>query len=70
MYKYSTKYKTYRYLDVIDKLLTSDNPVHSTLGMSRSKVNPSNIYCVWQRMNSLSKIPPISLDFNWDIWYG
>ena len=59
MYKYFTKNNTYRYLDVIGKLLTSyNNSIHSTVGMAPSKVNPSNIYSVWQRMNTLrSKIP-------------
>jgi len=51
MFKYLTK-NTYCYLDVIDKLLTGyNNSVHSTIGMPPSKVNPSNIYSVWQRMN-------------------
>jgi len=59
MFKYFTKNNTYRYLDVIDKLLTGyNNSVHSTIGMPPSKVNLSNIYSVWQRMNSLwAKIP-------------
>jgi hypothetical protein len=59
MFKYFTKNNTYRYLDVIDKLLTSyNNSVHSTIGMPPSKVNPSNIYSVWKKMNSLrAKIP-------------
>ena len=59
MYKYFTKNNTCRYLNVINKLLTGyNNSVHSTIGMPRSKVNPSNIYSVWKRMNSLwTKIP-------------
>ena len=59
MYKYFTKNNTYRYLDVINKLLTGyNNSVHSTIDMPPSKVNPSNIYSVWKRMNSLwAKIP-------------
>jgi transposase InsO family protein len=41
MFKYFTKNNTYRYLDVIYKLLTSYNKsVHSTIGMPPSKVNP------------------------------
>ena len=46
-------------MDVINKLLTAYNPsVHSTTGMPPNKVNPSNIYSVWKRMNSLwAKIP-------------
>jgi len=65
MYKYFTKYNTYRYLDVIDKLLTGyNNSVHSTIGMPPSKVNSSNIYTVWQRINSLwGKIPQGGLKF-------
>jgi transposase InsO family protein len=45
MFTYFTKNNTYRYLDVIDKLLTGYNTsIHSTIVMSPSKVNPSNIY--------------------------
>jgi len=59
MYKNFTKNNTYRYLDVIDKLLSGYNTsIHSTIGMPPCKMNPSNIYSVWQRMNSLwAKIP-------------
>ena len=59
MFKYFTKNNTYRYLDVINKLLTGYNTsIHSRIGMPPSKVNPSNFYSVWQRMNSLwAKIP-------------
>jgi hypothetical protein len=38
MFKYLTKIKTYLYLEVIDKLLTSyKNSVQSTIGMPRAK---------------------------------
>jgi len=59
MYKYFTKNHTCRYLDVINKLLASyNNSVHSKIGMPPNKVTPSNIYSVWQKMNSLrGKIP-------------
>ena len=54
MYKYFTKNNTYRYLDVINNLLTSyNNSVHSTISMAPSKVSPSNVYSVWQNVNSL-----------------
>ena len=54
MFTYFTKNNTYRYLGVIDKLLTGYNTsIHSTIFMSPSKVNPSNIYSVCQRMISL-----------------
>jgi hypothetical protein len=41
-----------------DKLLTRyNNSVHSTIGTAPSQVNPSNIYAVWKRLNTLrSKI--------------
>jgi len=56
--KYFTKNNTYLYLDVINKFLTGYNSVHPTIGTPPSKVNPSNIYSVWKRMNSLwAKIP-------------
>jgi len=58
MCKYFTKNNTYRYLDVINNLLASYNSVHSTIAMPPSKVSPSNIYSVWQKVNSLrAKIP-------------
>jgi len=59
MYKYFTKYNTYRYVDVINKLLTGyNNAVRFTIGTPPSKVNSSDIYTVWQRINSLwCKIP-------------
>ena len=45
---------TYRYTDVINNLLTRhNNCVHSTIGMPPTKVNPSSIYSVWKRINSL-----------------
>jgi len=59
MYKYFTKYNTYRYLDVINKLLIAYNSsVHSAIAMPPSKVRPSNIYSLWRKVNSLrAKIP-------------
>jgi transposase InsO family protein len=65
MFKYFTKNNTYRYLDVINKLLTGySNSVHSTIGMPPSKVNPSNFHIVWKRMNSLwIKIPQGSIKY-------
>jgi hypothetical protein len=59
MYRYFTKNNTYRYLHVINELLASYNKsVHSTIGIAPSKVNSTNIYSVWQRVNSLkAKIP-------------
>jgi len=44
MYKFFTKNNTHRYFDVINNLLASYNSVHSTIGMSPSKGNLSNIY--------------------------
>ena len=65
MYKYFTKNNTYRYLDVINKLLTGYNKsVHSTMGVPPSKINTSNIYSVWKRMNSLwAKIPQLCVKY-------
>jgi len=64
MYKYVTKNNTYRYLDIINKQLACYKSVHSTIGMPPSKVNPSTIYSVWQKMNSLrGKIPQVSAKF-------
>ena len=54
MYKFFTKNNTYRYFDVINNLLASyNNSVHSAIAMPPSKVSPSNIYFVWQKVNSL-----------------
>jgi transposase InsO family protein len=52
MYRYFTRKNTYRYLDVINKFLTGYNSNHSTIGMAPSRVNPSNIYSVWQTISS------------------
>jgi len=66
MFKYFTKNNTYRYLDVINKLLIIyNNSVLSTIGMPPSKFNPSNIYSVWLMLNSLgAKIPHRRVKFN------
>ena len=65
MYKYFTKNSTYRYLDVINELVIGYNSsIHSTIGMPPSKVNPSNIYSVWRKVNSLrAKIPQSRVKF-------
>ena len=65
IYKYLTKNNTYRYSDVIHKLLTGyNNSVHFRIGMPPSKENPSNIYSVWKGMNNLwAKIPEGSVKY-------
>ena len=65
MYKYFTNSNTFRYLEVINKLLESyNNTVHSTIGVAPSQVNATNIYAVWQRINSLkAKIPHGNVKF-------
>jgi len=58
MYKYFTKNNTYRYLEVINDLLAGYNSANSIIGMPPSKESPSNIYSLWQKVNSLrAKIP-------------
>ena len=59
MFKYFTKNNTYRYSDVLHKLVASyNNSVHSTIGIQPCKVNSSNIYSIWKRINILiAKIP-------------
>jgi hypothetical protein len=59
MYKYFTRFSTYRYLDALSYLVTSYNrTVHSILGMAPDRVSPANVYTVWQRVSSLrAKIP-------------
>jgi len=68
IYKYFTKNNTYRYLDVINNLLTSNNnSIPSTIAMPPSKLSPSNIYSVWQKVNSLrAKIPHGRVKFKVD----
>ena len=65
-YKYFKKNKTYSYLYVINKHLTGyNNSVHSTIGMPSRKGNPSNIYFVWKRKNSLwARIPQGPLKYS------
>jgi len=59
MFKYFTKSNTYRYFDVLHKLVASyNNSVHSTIGIQPCKVNSSNVYSIWKRINILNaKIP-------------
>jgi transposase InsO family protein len=65
MYKYFTKNNTHRYLCVINSLLASyNNSVHSSIAMASGKVSPSNIYAVWQKLNSRqAKIPHGNVKF-------
>jgi hypothetical protein len=64
MYKYFTKNNTYRYLDVVDKLLKGYDSVHPAIGMPPSKVSASNIYSVWRKVNSLgAKVPHGRVNF-------
>jgi hypothetical protein len=53
MYKYFTKFSTYRYEDTIRDLLGSYKYFHSTICMPPGKVSPTNIYSVWRKVNSL-----------------
>jgi hypothetical protein len=58
MYKFFTRFSTYRYLDALSALVASYKTVHSTIGMAPGKVSPANVYSVWHRVNSLqAKIP-------------
>jgi len=58
MYKYLTKNSTFCYLDVKNKHLTGYNSVHFAIGMPTSKVNPSNIFSVKRKVNSLGATIP------------
>jgi hypothetical protein len=54
IYKFFTKFSTYRYLDALSDLVTSYNrTVHTTVGMAPADVSPANFYTVWQRVNNL-----------------
>jgi hypothetical protein len=60
MYKFFTKFNTFRYLDILNDLVTSYNTaVHSTLGMPPADVSPANIYTVWKRVNNLQARIPV-----------
>jgi hypothetical protein len=69
MYKYFTRKNTYRYVDVLDTFVTAYNSsLHSTIGLTRSQVNPKNIYAVWQRLKGLrSRIPEGRVKFKIDL---
>jgi transposase InsO family protein len=59
IYKYFTKHITYRYINILQKLLEGyNNTVHSTIGIAPCKVNPSNIYAVWQRIRRQNAVIP------------
>jgi hypothetical protein len=66
MYKFFTKFNTYRYLDALSDRVTSYNRVlHSTMGMAPDRVSPTNVYTVWQRVNRLqARIPVGQVKFN------
>jgi transposase InsO family protein len=60
MYKFFTKSNTFRYLDILNDLVTGYNTsVHSTLGMPPADVSPGNIYTVWKRVNNLQARIPV-----------
>ena len=50
MYKYFTKYATYKYVDVLPKLMSSyNNSVHSSIDIAPSKVNSKNAFAIASR---------------------
>jgi len=59
MFKHFTKNNTYRYSDVLRKLVASyNNSVHSTICIQPCKLNSSNIFSIWKRINIRNaKIP-------------
>jgi hypothetical protein len=60
MYKFFTRFNTYRYLDALSDLVTGYNTsMHSTVGMVPANVSPANVYTVWQRVNSLQARIPV-----------
>ena len=59
MFKYFTKNNTYRYSEVLHKLVASNNnSIHSTIGIQPCKVNSPKIYSIWKIINIRNaKIP-------------
>ena len=59
----SARIKTYRYVDVENKIRTVYNSVNFAIP---NKICPSNIYILWQKLNSLDgKTPRRRVTFNW-----
>lgn len=58
IFKYLSHANTYRYIDVIDKIVKSyNNTYHRTIKMSPSEVNDSNVLQVYRNMKESRKVP-------------
>lgn len=66
MYKYFTYKNTYRYIDVLDKIVEGyNNSVHSTIGFAPSQVKPIHVKQIWERMRrKQSKIKQGTIKFS------
>jgi len=50
LYKYFTYKRTYKYIDVLPKVVIAyNNTVHSTTGMAASRVADSDVLAIWKR---------------------
>jgi hypothetical protein len=52
MYKYFTAKNTYRFLDVLPKIVAAYNvSVNRSIGMAPSQVTESDVLAIWKRLN-------------------
>lgn len=51
IFKYLSHNNTYKYIDVLDKIMKKYNKsVHSTIGMPPSEVRSKDVYTIWKRL--------------------
>jgi transposase InsO family protein len=53
MYKYFTAKNTYRFVDILQKLVNSYNStIHRSIGLAPAKVTESDVLAIWRRMKA------------------
>ena len=67
IYKYFTYRNTYRYIDVLPKLVRAYNAtVHSATGMAPARETDSFVLAIWRRMNDKGRrVRTVKCKFRW-----
>ena len=64
LYRYLTHFNTNKYIDVIDKIVSSyNNTYHRTIKMAPNDVNKSNENTLWENMYLFTKTTPLRYTF-------